>query len=284
VHVNGTGRWPAEMTVRSVCRLGTRYDHATRSCAACPDDYNGECLGGDGELPFFAPRAVAKFWRTNPAEWLAQRSLDVAAVAPGDFVRCAVPELCLPNQLCRTGSSGWMCVDCAPGWARGIDGTCANCDLDLAATESLIITTVVVVLVLAVAYGAYLKVPAVRTAADAARGALEGCLRRTESTAGSEEAKADVADGGKQAGAAVAGDASRPAPPRDAAEPQPGKMIYLKVILGYAQVRGADDLWATAGGDSLSGSGGAIRAPLRLTPTRAASGRLSSLPSLPRRR
>jgi hypothetical protein len=106
VVVNGTGRWPAEMTVRSVCRLGTRYDHATRSCAACPDDYNGECLGGDGELPFFAPRAVAKFWRTDPAEWLAQRSLDVAAVAPGDFVRCAVPDLCLPNQLCRTGSSG----------------------------------------------------------------------------------------------------------------------------------------------------------------------------------
>lgn len=242
----GGGGGAAPVTVRSVCRLGTRYDNATGACAACPDGYNGECLGGDGALPFFAPRAVAKFWRTDPAEWLAQRSINVTPVAPGDFVRCAVPDLCLPNQLCRTGSSGWMCVDCAPGWARGIDGTCANCDVDLAATESLIITTVVVVLALACAYGAYLKVPAVRAGADAARGALEGCLRRLD---GRSDAPDDAAASGDAdvAKPAPPGGAERPARSAGAqrgaggssdAEPQPGKMIYLKVILGYAQVRG----------------------------------------------
>ena len=214
----------ARVTIRSVCRLGTRYSNATGGCVDCADDYNAACIGGDG-LDFFQPRAVAKYWRTVPSEWQA-RHLDVSVIHPADYVRCAVPDLCLSNQVCVIGSDGWMCVQCAKGWARGIDGQCSDCSIDLAGSEAGIILGIFILLTSAICIIAYRSFPAVQTRVDKVQKRLTkiccSCCGSRKKKEGKPDAKAKKAL------------ADEPPKPK-----QPKLAIYIKVFFGFAQTLSA---------------------------------------------
>jgi hypothetical protein len=128
----------------AVCACGKYPNPKTGFCEDCPD--GASCAGG-----LDRPRPLPDFWETFPDEW-SQRYIDVAAprgqnpIAP--FVPCAVLGMCLPNQNCRIGSSGWMCVSCRPGFKRGLDGKCDLCNnTEVAGSSAALVIVGLVILV-----------------------------------------------------------------------------------------------------------------------------------------
>ena len=159
--------------IRAVCPPQSFADNTTHAntnatsavlCKKCPA--NGLCAGGE-----IQPRAAPTYWKTDLQEWRKLRNIDLvdrgyspetdstprfslAASEKGckldtnqvadadtcvdDFVPCAVPTLCLGNQQCKIGTSGFMCLDCDTSFARAFDGTCAPCT-DTDATEAVVI-------------------------------------------------------------------------------------------------------------------------------------------------
>lgn len=159
--------------IRAVCPPQSFADNTTHAntnatsavlCKKCPA--NGLCAGGE-----IQPRAAPTYWKTDLQEWSKLRNIDLvdrgyspetdstprfslAASEKGckldsnqvadadtcvdDFVPCAVPTLCLGNQLCKIGTSGFMCLDCDTSFARAFDGTCAPCT-ETDATEAVVI-------------------------------------------------------------------------------------------------------------------------------------------------
>jgi hypothetical protein len=127
--------------VEGTCPCGYYTDETDPSCKPC---VAGASCRGVGDKP----RALKGFWETVPAEWEAARNLIPAANVP-PFVVCAVPELCTADRTCRNGSTGWMCVDCTDGTARGYDQTCDACE-DTLALQAAVPVGVIVALALLV--------------------------------------------------------------------------------------------------------------------------------------
>ena len=142
IHIAFASVDPATSGIAPVirCPIGFFADSDGSLCAAC--NSGGFCPGAAQ-----TQLALADFWKTVPAEWMLNRSIDVtdknAPVAP--FVQCAVLGLCLAAQACVEGSSGFMCVFCDPNFARGYDGLCSPCEpTNVRATMAAIITILLI--------------------------------------------------------------------------------------------------------------------------------------------
>lgn len=109
------------ITPIAVCPCGT-YPTDNETCVICP--LGGSCRGG-----FDQPRAILGYWKTYPMEWLNDRFIDTKLYNIPPFVSCADPKLCLGDQTCYSGSTGFMCTQCLPNYQRDIlHGGCSECN------------------------------------------------------------------------------------------------------------------------------------------------------------
>jgi hypothetical protein len=126
---------------RAVCPCGKYAEADGTECLECPD--GATCAGVIDK-----PRPIKDFWETFPSEWIHERDLDPTHNLVPRFVPCAVQGLCLSNQTCPPGSSGWMCVNCLKGYTRGYDGTCEVCDPKINARIYIAIAVIIIFIVL----------------------------------------------------------------------------------------------------------------------------------------